>query len=350
MRPVVNVYRNGLVESLHHGSVAVVDARGRLLAFVGDPGFETFIRSAAKPLQAMPLLEAGGVEAYDLDRQEVALICASHGGEAHHVSTAAGLLRRLDLDEDDLVCAAHPPYDASARAELEEEGIGPTPLHNNCSGNHAGLMLASELLGLSVEKYAELDSELQRRVHRNVAEFADLSPEEVERGVDGCGVPAFRMSLYRAALAYARLGERAFDPEAQLHEECRTVFEAMTVAPEYVAGGWSMTTPLITRLEGHVLAKEGAEGFYAMALDPEASAIARDACGAEGDDLIGIAIKIGDGSSERSRNPVVIRTLQLLALDLTVDEELARFVAPEIYNLEGDKVGEARAEFDLSFL
>lgn len=352
MIPLVTVYRAGLVESLHYGSVAVVDSNGRLLALAGDPGFETFIRSAAKPLQAMPLLEAGGVDEFELEPQELALICASHGGEAHHVAVAAALLRRRELDEDDLVCAAHPPYDIEARSELEAEGLKPTPLHNNCSGNHAGLLLASELLDLPIERYAELDSKVQLRALHHVAEFAGLSPGQVDRGIDGCGVPAFRMSIYRAALAYATLASRAFDREALLHDECRSVFSAMTESPEYVAGGWSMTTPLIRQMGGGVLGKEGAEGFYAMALDPEASARVRQTCGTPGDDLVGIAIKISDGSSERSRNPVVVRTLQLLGLDLDVDDDDAfrPFLDSDILNLEGDKVGESRAEFELSFL
>lgn len=350
MIPVVNVYRGGVVESIHYGSVAVVDSAGRLLASVGDPAFPTFIRSAAKPFQILPLLRAGGIRRYDLTPQEIAIMCASHGGEPHHVATVGGLLRRRELDESDLVCPAHPPYDEKARIELEQSGEQPTALHNNCSGNHTALLLGSEIRDLPSGVYHEMASPIQLDVLENLAEFAGLEPAEIDRGIDGCGVPAFRMSLFRAALAYARLAERSYDDDSWLHEECRAIFEAMTGYPEYVAGGWSMTTPLVRQLGGHVLGKEGAEGFYAMALDASSSRAVHETCESDGDEMVGIALKISDGSSERSRNPVVLRTLQLLGVPIDFNDELNGHIDPILRNLAGEPVGEARAEFELSFL
>ncbi|MDX1584177.1 MAG: asparaginase [Thermoanaerobaculia bacterium] len=350
MVPVVNVYRGGFLESIHEGSVSVVDEEGRLVASAGNPSFRTFIRSAAKPLQAIPMLEAGGSDAYELSARELALICASHGGENHHVSTAAALLRKGDFDESDLVCGPHLPYDEKSAVELKQSGENPTALHNNCSGNHAGLLLCSELMDEPPEEYAEMGSALQSRVLRTVAEFASLQPEEIERGVDGCGIPAFRMPLARAALAYARLALESRDESRPYHRECKQIFDAMTGAPEYVAGNWSMTTPLIRALGGHVLAKEGAEGFYAMALDEEASARVREHHRLRDGRFLGIAIKIADGSSERSRNPVVLRTLEILGIPPEPSAELDPFLDPAVHNVAGKVVGEVKAEFDLTFL
>src|SRR5579872_3907849 len=109
MQPLANVYRGDLIESFHTGSIAVVDSLGRLLAFAGDPSRAACLRSAAKPFQAMPLLEYGGRDEYDLSGAEIALTCASHGGEPVHVSTAAALLRKGGFDEEDLLCGAHVP-------------------------------------------------------------------------------------------------------------------------------------------------------------------------------------------------------------------------------------------------
>src|SRR6185295_7669447 len=120
--PLTRVYRGGLVESVHRGSIAVVDARGRLLAFAGDPNTRSCLRSAAKPFQAIPLLEYGGIEEFDLTGEEIALTCGSHGGEPVHVATAAALLRKGELDEEDLLCGAHMPYDEKAAAELRAGG------------------------------------------------------------------------------------------------------------------------------------------------------------------------------------------------------------------------------------
>jgi L-asparaginase II len=350
MVPMVKIYRGGFLESVHHGSVVVVDEDARLLAWAGDPALRTFIRSAAKPLQAIPMLEAGGWETFELTAEELALVCASHGGEAHHVAAAAALLRRAEFDETDLICAPHMPYDEKAANDLRQAGETPSALHNNCSGNHGGLLLLSHLTDQDPESYPAMDSPIQLRILRLIAELASLQPEQIDRAVDGCGIPAFRMSLARAALIYARLAREAEEESAPYHRECRRIWDAMTTAPEYVAGAWSMTTPLIRAFGGHVLAKEGAEGFYAMALDSEASRSVRRELGIGGHARLGIAVKIADGSSERSRNPVVIRALERLGAPPEPSPELDQFLDPAIRNGAGRVVGESRAEFEFTVL
>ena len=155
------VYRGPHIESTHHGSIAVVDARGRLLAFAGDPSHRTSLRSAAKPFQAIPLLEHGGIDEFDLSGEEIALTCASHGGEPIHVATAAALLRKGEFDEEDLLCGAHTPYEEKAAADLRASGEEPSPLHNNCSGKHAGMLLATQLLDMPSSRYIDADHPLR---------------------------------------------------------------------------------------------------------------------------------------------------------------------------------------------
>src|SRR5436190_10883782 len=178
MQRLANVYRGPHIESTHHGSIAVVDARGRLLAFAGDPSHRTFLRSAAKPFQAIPLLEYGGAEEYDLSGEEIALTCGSHGGEALHVATAAAMLRKGEFDEEDLLCGAHPPYDEKAAAELRASGDAPSPLHNNCSGKHAGMLLATKLMDLPSANYIGSDHPLQSVMRATMADFAGVNTEE----------------------------------------------------------------------------------------------------------------------------------------------------------------------------
>src|SRR5438445_2643640 len=205
MHPLALVYRGEYVESIHSGSIAVVDSLGRLLAFAGDPSAVTSIRSAAKPFQAIPLLEYGGIEEYELSGEEIALTCASHGGEPVHVATAAALLRKGELDEEDLLCGAHVPYDEKAAAELRASGEEPSPLHNNCSGKHAGMLLATQLMDIPSANYIDAKHVLQQEILETVAQFTGLEPEQIPTATDGCGVPAFFLSLHRAAYAYARL-------------------------------------------------------------------------------------------------------------------------------------------------
>src|SRR5260370_28746412 len=246
MPSVANVYRGSRIESFHTGSIAVVDARGRLLAYSGEPNLRTFLRSAAKPFQATPLLEYGGIEEYDLTGEEIALTCGSHGGEPVHVATAAALLRKGEFDESDLLCGAHPPYDEKASAELRAAGEEPSPLHNNCSGKHAGMLLATDVMDVPSAHYIDAEHPLQVLMRSTVAEFAGLTADEVPIAIDGCGVPAFYLSLYRTAFAYARLmasSEGADAPGAldRYAESAAHVVESMTAFPDYVAGAWSPT-------------------------------------------------------------------------------------------------------------
>src|SRR6185436_8552123 len=155
MQILARAYRGAHVESFHTGSIAVVDSRGRLLAFAGDPALRTFLRSAAKPFQAIPLLEYGGIDEYDLAPEEIALTCGSHGGEAIHVSTAAAMLRKGEFDESDLLCGAHLPYDERAASDLRASGEEPSPLHNNCSGKHAGMLLATRVMDIPSSRYID---------------------------------------------------------------------------------------------------------------------------------------------------------------------------------------------------
>jgi L-asparaginase II len=354
LKPLANVYRGTHLESFHTGSIVVVDSLGRLLACVGNPTLSTSLRSAAKPFQAIPLIEYGGADEFNLSGEEIALTCASHGGEPIHVSTAAAMLRKGEFDESDLLCGAHVPYDEKAAAELRASGEPPSPLHNNCSGKHAGMLLATRVMDVSSNRYIDADHPVQGLMRTTLAEFAGVTNDEIPMAIDGCGVPAFFLPLYRAAFAYARLmatssgeGPGALDRYA---ESATRVVESMTSFPQYVAGNWSITTPLMSAFNGALLAKEGAEGFYAMALSPSLNDDLTERLRVADDVALGVAIKINDGSMERGRNPVILRTLELLGLDAGSHAELHRYRDWPLRNVAGNLVGEVRAEFELEFL
>lgn len=349
------VYRGSHIESFHTGSIAVVDSLGRLLACAGDPGEKTYLRSAAKPFQAIPLLEYGGAEEFDLSAEEIALTCASHGGEAVHVATAAALLRKGEFDESDLLCGAHAPYDEKAAADLRLAGENPSALHNNCSGKHAGMLLATQVMDVPSTRYVDAAHPLQTLIRTTLAEFAGSPPETIPIAIDGCGVPAFYTSLHRAAFAYARLMASGWSSPAggameRFADSAGRVVESMTMMPHYVAGAWSITTPLMSAFGGDLLAKEGAEGFYAMALSPSLAQRLTGRLSVEDDCAVGIALKVHDGSMGRGRNPVILRTLELLGIDCASRPELHRYAGWPLRNVAGTLVGEIRAEFDLQFL
>jgi L-asparaginase II len=343
---MTRVLRGGMVESVHRGSIAIVDARGKLVAFAGDPGTRTCLRSAAKPFQAIPLLEYGGRDEYELTGEELALTCGSHGGEPVHVATAAALLRKGEFDEEDLLCAPHLPFDDKAAADLRASGEPPSSLHNNCSGKHAGMLLATQAMDVPAADYIDAGHPLQILMRSTLAEFAGLTAEEVPVAIDGCGVPAFFLSLYRAAFAYARLMSGTIERYA---ESGQLVIEAMTAHPHYVAGNWSMTTPLMAAFNGELLAKEGAEGFYAMGLAPSLCARLTETLRLADDGGLGIALKIEDGSMDRGRNPAILHLLDLLGVENDA-EQLEPYRDAPVRNHAGLVVGEVRAEFELEVL
>ncbi len=264
----------------------MVTPEGRLVARLGSPAVATFLRSAAKPFQVLPLLEAGGVERWDLEAADIALVCASHRGRPEHVERVAGLLGREGLGEDLLQCGRHAPFDEQAAAALADRGEEPGGLHNNCSGKHAGMLLACRLLDWPLATYLEPDHPLQRRIVEGLAELCGVEPVSVGVAVDGCSAPCFHLSLEAAARGYAALADPA---AAGLPEEragaLRTVAEAMAAAPEMVAGAGAFTTRLIEATGGRILGKEGAQGVYAVAV--------------RGPVALGMVLKIGDGSEER---------------------------------------------------
>ena len=348
------MYRGTHRESFHTGSIAVVDSLGRLLACAGDPSLRVCLRSAAKPFQAIPLLEYGGVEEFELRPEEIALTCASHGGEPFHVATAAAMLRKGEFDETDLLCGAHIPYDEKAAAEVRASGEPPSPLHNNCSGKHAGMLLATQVMDAPSERYIDADHPVQVLMRSTLADFAGLTPDEIPTAIDGCGVPAYFFSLYRMAFASARLmataeGEDAPGSLERYLESASYVIESMTTFPQYVAGGWSITTPLMQAFEGDLLAKEGAEGVYTMALSQALSRELTDRLKVTDDAAVAIAMKVDDGSMERGRNPVILRTLELLGIDIG-RPGLESYRSFPIRNVAGAVVGEVRAEFELEIL
>ncbi len=332
---LARVFRGSRVESAHRGSVAVVDENGARIASCGDDSAPVFARSAAKPFQAMPLLLAGGARRFGLTDPEIALLCASHGGEPRHTRAGAALLRKGGFRVEDLECGAHMPmHDASARA-LIRAGEAPNALHNNCSGKHAGMLLACRLLGWPHVGYTDAGHPLQRTIHSLLALYAGVSELDITVAVDGCNAPVFRLPLSALATAYARLLSRRVAGEDRGAAEARArIVTAMARRPEMVAGSGRFTTDFLRSGRGRWIGKEGAEGVYALAFrGRKASAPAS-----------GVAFKIEDGSA-RARDTITLDLLgRLGALPDAARRALRSYVQPAIRNARGLDVGRIEAE------
>ena len=349
--PVFEFTRGEAVESIHYGAIAVVDALGNLLAWYGSPDVVTYLRSTAKPLQALPFLERGGQEFYNLTEREVALICASHSGTDEHVRTVTGIQQKVGVNEADLLCGVHIPGDAPTAEALRARNEQPTPNRHNCSGKHTG-MLAFARLDEMQAKYPAVDAPyidpmhpIQQVIKRTLAEMCKYPEAQIAVGIDGCSAPNFALPLYNAAVGYARL----CDPETGGVEPvkraaaCHTITAAMMHNPDMVGGPGRMDTRLMEVTRGRLVVKGGAEGYQGIGLMPGALGSRSPA--------IGIAFKVADGDARgRVRAAVTMEVLrQLDALSQQELDLLAEY-GPTIgvSNWRKLAVGQGRPAFTLN--
>ena len=250
----------------HTGAIAVVDATGQLVASYGDPYRVSYLRSSAKPFQALPLIEAGGQEKYALSEREIALICASHSGTDEHVALVSGLQARLGVQESHLLCGAHAITHQPTVEAMRLRGEKPTPNRNNCSGKHTGMLAYARMKGLPLEPseqtppYIDPAHPIQQDILRTFCEMCAVAPEDVQVAIDGCSAPTFAIPLFNAALGYARLCDPASLPAGRA-AACAAITSAMTGSPEMVGGPDSFDTHLMRAGVGRLVCKVGAEGL-----------------------------------------------------------------------------------------
>lgn len=320
--------RGRLVESVHRVRLVITGPDGDPLAW--SPGAEVeleapvFLRSAAKPFQALPLVEDGVADAWGVEEDELAVACGSHGGEPGHLAAVGRLLGRSGAEAGALACGPHAPLHGPSAAALAASGEAPSRLHNNCSGKHAGMLLLARHHGWPREGYEGEHHPLQIRMASEVARWTGVPVSALERGVDGCGVVAFALPLPALARAFARFLQAARRGEPGP----RRVAGAMTSRAWLVAGTGRLCTAAMQAGEGRLLAKVGAEGVYGAAW-----------AGPEG--VHGIALKVEDGG-RRAAEVALVAALDALGATGTcgprLEEALAPWRRPPVRNTRGEAV------------
>ncbi|HUI89240.1 MAG TPA: asparaginase [Anaerolineales bacterium] len=349
-QPLLEVTRGDIVESIHFGAIAIVDSNQKLIYSYGDPQTVAFLRSSAKPFQALPFVERGGVEHFGFTPRELALSCASHETARMHLEAVKALQEKIGIKESDLQCGGHLPGDPEMLKYVITHNIIPTANFNNCSGKHTAMLAHAKMRGLPLETYLERSHPIQQDILTTFAEMCGIEGEQVELGTDGCSAPNFAVPLRNAALGFARLCQPSSLPKARA-EACRKITSAMTSYSEMVSGFGEFDCELMKAGNGKILTKRGAEGFQAIGLLP--GAIQGDARG------LGIAFKVSDGdagrfgedfaSHNRVRPAVTLEILrQLGALNGSQLKQLAAFGPTlPIKNHREIVVGESRPAFKL---
>ena len=348
--PLLELRRGRVVESIHCGAVAIVDTNKKPLYSHGDPQTVAFLRSSAKPFQALPFVERGGVEHFGFTQRELALACASHETAQIHLEAVRALQEKTGIRESDLQCGAHLPGDAAMLRSVIINNITPTANFNNCSGKHTAMLAHAKMRGLPLENYLDVNHPIQQDILTTFAEMCGIERGRVELGTDGCSAPNFAVPLYNAALGFARLCDPHGLPEARA-SACRKITAAMASHSEMVSGYGEFDCELMKVGKGMLITKRGAEGFQAIGLMPGAIGPASPG--------IGIAFKVTDGdpsrmneqlaSSSRVRPAVTLEILrQLGALDNDQLKALSSFGPTKVLkNYAGLVTGESKPVFKL---
>ena len=340
--PVVHATRGNLVESIHWGAIAVVDKFGNLIASFGNPELITYLRSSSKPIQALPLIELGGAERFQLTEQEISLMCASHRGLDMHVEVLEKLQAKIGIQESDLMCGTHPASDKATAEALLLRGEQPGQNRHNCSGKHTGFLAQAILRGKSKENYIQLAHPVQALVVKTFSEMSHVPQDEIYIGIDGCSVPVFGVPLRNAGWSFASLCDPS-ELAPQRAQACQRITTAMTNAPEMVSGPGQFDTELMKVGRGKIVVKGGAEGYQAIGLLP-------GACGPDSPAL-GIVFKIADGDGTGRARPLVGMEIlrQLGALDEEQMQALSAFDARPIQNWRKLDIGQLTPVFQLQF-
>ncbi|MEX2110678.1 MAG: asparaginase [Gemmatimonadaceae bacterium] len=317
----VIVTRGKATESEHRVHAAVVGGEDQLLGVARDAEAFTYWRSCAKPFQAVPFLNSGGFDALGWGDEQLALACASHGGEPEHVMIVESMLRDLGLEEGDLACGPQEPLSQRGAKKAREAGGRLTRVHNNCSGKHTAMLAWAHHKGWTTRGYELREHSVQRAILNEVSLWTDIPCNKITLAVDGCGVVVFGMTLERMARAYSRFARAAQRGE----ENPRRVVGAMSHQPFLLGGTDRIDSIVIAETNGRVVSKVGAEGVH---------------CALIVDRGIGLAIKVEDGSP-RAQVPALIRLLQELEeLPDTLPPRLAEWMHKPVKNSRGECVGE----------
>jgi L-asparaginase II len=333
---LAKVIRGNTVESIHRGHLLILDGDGNTVASAGNPKTVTFLRSSAKPFQAIPFITSGACDQFEYSEEELALACASHSGERIHVRIAEQMLARIEMYEAYLRCGAHLPFNEKEAERMMREGELPTQLHNNCSGKHAAMLAVARVMEADLQTYEEESHPVQQAILEAMAAFAEMPPGKIKIAVDGCAAPNFAMPVAAMAKSFVNLVSPPEEMDGKLADAAGRIVSAMVKFPELIGGSERLDTMLMQAAEGQIISKVGADGVWLCAVLP---------CDRWPRGL-GIALKIEDGDDKRARPVVAVEILRQLGI-LSVDD-LPEVSPMAIKNRRGDVVGEVVAEVSVA--
>lgn len=335
LAPLIEATRGGMTECVHFGAIAVVNAGGKRVAsaagYADVAHWPTFTRSTLKAFQALPFMQSGGAGNFDFGPSELAMLCASHGGEDMHVSQVDSMLCKIEQPRQALRCGCHVPLRFTYFNQSAPEGAVFDERHNNCSGKHTGFLAYCVQHGHDLASYEAVDHPLQKAIRRDVARACGVQESALHLGIDGCSAPNYAMPLSALARGYARLATGLRDSEFGASFEA--LGSAMVQHPELVSGTGRNDAAFMQAGRGDWITKIGADGTQVVASRSRGEAL---------------AVKLIDGNMQAVYATAVAALDQLGWLDAQQREQLAPWCATPIVNARGIEVGARQAVFQLS--
>lgn len=321
---LVETLRGGLMENRHMGHALILTGDGEVVESWGDPDRVTFPRSSCKMVQALPLVESGAADAAGLGSEELALACASHQGQPMHTDRVAAWLDQMHIPQDAFCCGPQMPRDPADRDLMIKTDGTPCPIHNNCSGKHAGFLTLAKHMQVDLADYVNPDHPVQLAVRDATEETAQESVSGM--GIDGCSAPNFALTLMGLGRQMAAFTRAPRDSGLRARAMTRLT-NAMRAHPELVGGDGRACTELMHAMNGNGAIKVGADGVY-IAILPELDRA--------------IALKIDSGDRVACECAIAALLVRVGALDYDHPMTRKRLDTP-LRNWDGLEVGLIRA-------
>jgi len=327
---LIEEYRGELLECVHRGYICCVNEDGQVVYSIGDPGFVTFMRSSAKPIQAIPLIKRGIDTKYNLSNKEITVMTGSHRAEPFHVTALESIMDKVKIDEDELICLPTYPLSMNAKEEILRNGGEKRRIYHNCSGKHMGILTLCTDMNCDKREYWNINSPAQQEILSHISMISGYPREQIKVGTDGCGVPVFAMPMKNLAMAYMKMACPDTIGDELTRDAVIKLTKLMNENYEMVSGTDLICSLLL--MDDNIVAKGGAKGVYCFGLR---------------DERLGFSIKIIDGSEEEW--PLIVASIleQINYKNKDTIDRLKRVFPRVIVNDNNKKVGESIVRFKL---
>jgi len=329
---LIKIYRGNLIENIYRGDIAIVNTRGKITFSVGDSEKITYWRSAAKPIQALPVIYSGAADKYKLTDEEIAIMTSSHNGGQKHVKLIYNILVKIGLDEKALLCGVHPPVHKPIAKYLHQNKIKISPVYNPCSGKHVAQLTLCQYYGWKINDYYKSEHPVQQMILEIIAKVTGYPKEKIYLGIDDCGVPVFGLPIKNMSYAYTQVANWELLP-LEYQQSAKRIFLSMIKYPEIVGGTDRFDTDLIRISEGKLFAKSGANGVFCI--------------GARNEKGMGVTIKMESGNMKFLPLVVVQILYQLKILSTGKLNKLKKHCPLWMKNYRNEKVGKFVSDFEL---